>query len=277
VPGWPTVAAVPGSVQSIERAAAILQVVAGSDGALGVTDIAAAVGLAKTTTHSLLRTLLQVGFLEQDRITGHYGIGAGLLRLGTGSLDSNELRARSSNWADALAARSGQAVRLATLVGNEVVVVHHVFRPDDSAQILDVGTSLPARSTALGKVLHAFALHRPRAPRPALRAAAAPAAVTGTGGSTGSRNTVRSTGPDWAAELAEVRARGWATAHGEHLPGVGGVAAPVRGTTGLVVAALGLSGPLAAVFDGHGVPRRALLTQLTEAAQAVSRELGHRA
>jgi DNA-binding IclR family transcriptional regulator len=256
-------------VQSIERAAAILQVVAGAEGALGVTDIAAAVGLAKTTTHSLLRTLLQVGFLEQDRITGHYAIGAGLLRLGTGSLDSNELRARSSNWADALAARSGQAVRLATLVGNEVVVVHHVFRPDDSAQVLDVGTSLPARSTALGKVLHAFALHRPRATRPAARPSAGPAAVTGYGAR-------RVTGPDWATELAEIRARGWATAHGEHLPGVGGVAVPVRGTTGLVVAALGLSGPLAAVFDPRGVPRRTLLTQLTEAAQAVSRELGHR-
>ena len=57
---------VPGSVQSIERAAAILQVVAGSRGTLGVTDIAEAVGLAKTTTHSLLRTLLLVGFVTQD-------------------------------------------------------------------------------------------------------------------------------------------------------------------------------------------------------------------
>src|SRR4051794_31476105 len=144
---------VPGSVQAIERAAAILQVVAASGGRLGVTDIAEAVGLAKTTTHSLLRTLLFVGFVDQDRSTGRYALGSGLLRLGS-NLDGNELRARASNWADALAARSGHAVRLATLDGEDVVVVHHVFRPDDSAQVLDVGGRLPTTS-ALGKVLHA--------------------------------------------------------------------------------------------------------------------------
>jgi len=229
---------VPGSVQSIERAAAILHVVAGAHGTLGVTGIAAAVGLAKTTTHSLLRTLLLVGFVEQDRSTGHYSLGAGLLRLGTGHLDANELRARSSNWADALAARSGHAVRLATLVGDQVVVVHHVFRPDDSAQVLEVGTIVPAATTALGAVLRAFAAGSP-------------------------------------AGLADVRARGWAAEHGERQPGFGAIAAPVRGASGLVVAALGLGGPLSGVFDGRGQPRGPLLGMLTDAALGVSRELGH--
>jgi DNA-binding IclR family transcriptional regulator len=238
-------------VQSIERAAAILHVVAGSGGTLGVTDIAEAVGLAKTTTHSLLRTLLLVGFVEQDRATGRYALGVGLLRLGS-HLDLNELRARASNWADALAARSGHAVRLATLVGEEVVVVHHVFRPDDSAQVLDVGASLPTTS-ALGKVL--FAHSHPH---------------------TGHRTTGRP-GPAGAApaEPAEVRARGWATAGGEVEPGMAGIAAPVRGSGGLVVAALGVSGPQSALLDTRGVPRSPVLAMVTDAAHSVSRELGH--
>ena len=239
---------VPGSVQSIERAAAILQVVAGSGGTLGVTDIAAAVGLAKTTTHSLLRTLLLVGFVEQDRATGRYALGSGLLRLGN-HLDVNELRARASNWADALAARSGHAVRLATLVGEEVLVVHHVFRPDDSAQVLDVGSALPA-TTALGMVLHAHS--HPH---------------------TGHRSPARPAGR-LAAELAEVRARGWASEQGEYEAGLGGLAAPVRGAGGLVVAALGVTGPRSAVLDARGLPRGPLLTMVTEAAHGVSRELG---
>jgi DNA-binding IclR family transcriptional regulator len=240
--------AVPGSVQSIERAAAILQVVAGSGGTLGVTDIAEAVGLAKTTTHSLLRTLLLVGFVEQDPATGRYALGAGLLRLGS-HLDVNELRARASNWADALAARSGHAVRLATLVGEEVVVVHHVFRPDDSAQVLEVGDVLPP-TTALGKVLRAHS-HPHTGHRPAAGAAVS------------------------TAELAEVRARGWATEQGEYEAGLGGLAAPVRGAGGLVVAALGVSGPRSALFDARGLPRSPLLAMVTDAAHAVSRELGH--
>ncbi|MCZ2806872.1 IclR family transcriptional regulator [Modestobacter sp. VKM Ac-2983] len=227
----------PGTVQSIERAAAILRVVAGSGGRLGVTDIAAAVGLAKTTAHSLLRTLLSVGFVEQDPATGRYALGTGLLRLGT-PLDVNELRARSSNWADALAARSGHVVRLAILTGTEVVVVHHVFRPDDSAQVLEVGTTLPARSTALGKVLLAYA-------------------------------------PAPPAELAEVRTQGWAAERGEQEPSTGSIAAPVRAAGGLVTAALGVSGPLTSLFDGRGVPRSLLLAMVVDAAHAVSRELGH--
>jgi DNA-binding IclR family transcriptional regulator len=237
--------AVPGSVQSIERAAAILQVVAG--GTLGVTDIAEAVGLAKTTAHSLLRTLLQVGFVEQDPATGRYALGAALLRLGS-SLDANELRARASNWADALAARSGHAVRLAALAGDEVVVVHHVFRPDDSAQLLEVGTALPS-GCALGKVLRAHS--HPH---------------------TGSRSGARSSAV--ATELAEVRARGWAADRVEHQPGVGGIAAPVRGAGGLVVAALGITGTQSALFDVRGNPRPLVLSMVTDAAHAVSRELG---
>jgi DNA-binding IclR family transcriptional regulator len=240
--------AVPGSVQSIERAAAILQVVAGSGGTLGVTDISEAVGLAKTTTHSLLRTLLLVGFVEQDRATGRYALGTGLLRLGA-HLDVNELRARSSNWSDALAARSGHAVRLATLVGEEVVVVHHVFRPDDSAQVLEVGDVLPP-TTALGKVLRAHS-HPHTGHRPAAGAAVS------------------------TADLAEVRVRGWATEQGEYEAGLGGLAAPVRGAGGLVVAALGVSGPRSSLFDARGLPRSPLLAMVTDAAHAVSRELGH--
>ncbi len=239
---------VPGSVQSIERAAAILLVVAGSGGTLGVTDISEAVGLAKTTTHSLLRTLLLVGFVEQDPASGRYALGAGLLRLGT-HLDVNELRARASNWADALAARSGHAVRLATLTGEEVTVVHHVFRPDDSVQVLEVGHVLPP-TTALGKVLRAHS-HPHTGHRPAVGAGAVP-----------------------AAELAEVRARGWATEQGEYEAGLGGLAAPVRGAGGLVVAALGVTGPRGAVLDARGLPRGPLLTMVTEAAHGVSRELG---
>jgi DNA-binding IclR family transcriptional regulator len=235
---------VPGTVQSLERAAAILQVVAGSGGTLGVTDIAAAVGLPKTTAHSLLRTLLGVRFVEQDR-AGRYALGPGLLRLGTGHLDVNELRSRASNWADALASRSGQAVRLATLEGERVVVVHHVFRPDDSAQVLDVGAVLPADRTALGRVLVAFAPHR----------------------------AVRGVDPA-RADVAGVRGRGWAVEDGGWEAGAAGLAAPVRGSTGLVVAALGISGPSETVLDGHRGPRPRLVAMVTESAQAISRELG---
>ncbi|MGY2065878.1 IclR family transcriptional regulator [Blastococcus sp. SYSU DS0619] len=247
----------PGTVQSIERAAAILQVIAGAGGRLGLGEIAGAVGLAKTTAHGLLRTLVTVGFVAQDRHTGRYELGAGLLRLGTSYLDVNELRARASNWADALASRSGSAVRLGTLAGTQVVVVHHVFRPDDSAQELEVGTALPAHATALGKVLLAFQVPPPPVPAELERFTHATVPTAG----------------ELAPDLQEVRARGWALEREEHQHGVAGVAAPVRGAAGLVVGALGVTAPVSSVVDARDVVRPGLVAMVTDAAAAVSREL----
>jgi DNA-binding IclR family transcriptional regulator len=146
----------PGSVQSIERAAAILRLLARGSGRLGVGEISTSLGLAKGTTHGILKTLQDVGFVEQDKASGKYQLGATLLHLGTSYLDVNELRSRAVNWADALASRSGEAVRIGTPLDGKVLVVHHVFRPDDSLQTLDTGTLLPVHATALGKVLLAY-------------------------------------------------------------------------------------------------------------------------
>ena len=61
--------------------------------------------------------------------------------MGSSYLDGNELRTRALNWSDSLATRTREAVRIGTLHDEQVLVVHHVFRPDDSFQTLDVGTS----------------------------------------------------------------------------------------------------------------------------------------
>lgn len=42
-------------------------------------------------------------------------------------------------------------MRVGALHGENVLIVHHVFRPDSSLQILEVGEMLPLHATALGK------------------------------------------------------------------------------------------------------------------------------
>ncbi|MEU2350536.1 IclR family transcriptional regulator [Modestobacter sp. NPDC049651] len=249
----------PGNVQSLERAAAILHAIAGSGGQMGVTELASAVGLAKTTTHGLLRTLLDLAFVEQDARTGRYALGAGLLGLGSHHLDANELRSRASNWADALASRSGCAVRLGTLAGFQVVVVHHVFCPDDSPQDLEVGLVLPAHATALGKVLLASRSARSRPAADVRLERLTPSTLTDP--------------VSLAGELEAVRGRGWAQTREERLTGVAGVAAPVRGPGGLVVAALGVTGPVDQLLTTAGTARPAVVGMVVDAAAAVSREL----
>jgi DNA-binding IclR family transcriptional regulator len=227
---------VPGSIQSIERAAAVLRVLATGPGPLKLTEISDALQLPKGTPHGILRPLAE---------------------LGSGQLDRNELRARSMNWADPLAARTHEAVRVGVLAGTEVCVVHYVFRPDHTQQQADVDALLPAHATALGKVLLS---HSPRALPPA-------AGLTS--------YTARTiTDPHrLAAELSRTRAQGFGVEAGEHLPDHGSIAAPIFGPGGLVAGAVSIHGGLDRLYDAGGAARPGLVSQVRDCAKAITREI----
>ena len=249
----------PGRIQSIERAAAILRLLSGRSRRMGVVEIAGQVGLPKTTVHGILRTLLDVGFVEQDPETGKYQLGAALLHMGSSYLDGNELRTRALNWSDSLASRSHESVRIGTLHEGRVLIVHHVFRPDDSLQVLDVGTLLPAHATALGKALLADSPY-------------IASALTGAGLERFTPATV--TDPDaLRAELEETRDRGWAAEIEELIEGEASYAAAIKDRRDVLVGAIGISGPVERLLAG-GEPSAALISYVRETARAVSRDLG---
>jgi DNA-binding IclR family transcriptional regulator len=250
---------VPKNIQSIERAAAILRLLSGRTRRLGVVDLAGELGLPKGTVHGLLRTLQHVGFVEQDEETGKYQLGAALLHMGSSYLDGNELRTRALNWSDSLAARTNESVRIGTLHEGHVLIVHHVFRPDDSLQTLDVGALLPAHASALGKILlahHAYAAAE--LARQGLESFT-PATITD---------------PDaLERELERVRRRGWAADIGELVNGEVSCAAPILDRRGVTVGAMGVSGPPDRLLAARQ-PRGDVVAFVREAARAVSRELG---
>lgn len=250
---------VPGSIQSIERAAAILKLLAAAPTPLRLSEISAAVQLSRGTAHGILRTLVDVGFIEQDRVSGRYLLGEELFGLGGRPVDPNELRARSMNWADPLAARSGEAVRVAVPEGTGARVVHYVFRPDHSVQKADVDVVLPGHATALGKVLLAF---HPVAAQALDKNALTPYT---------SRTLVSRA--RLTTELAQVRRQGWAVSVGEHEMDQAGLAAPLTGGGGLVVGAIGIHGGLDRLCDPAGAPRPRLLALVQECARAIGREL----
>jgi DNA-binding IclR family transcriptional regulator len=251
---------VPGSIQSVERAAAILRVLAAGTGPLRLADVAASLQLPKGTAHGLLRTLAEVGFVDQDKDSGRYQLGGGLSELGSGHLDGNELRARSMNWADPLAARSGQAVRVARLSGIEVHVVHYVFRPDHSAQHADVGARLPAHATALGKAMLA---HSP----------GSLALLPDDGHLTSYTARTITDRARLIVALIPVRTRGYAVEYGEHLPEQASIAASVIGAGGLAVGAVAIHGDLDRLCDPSGNARPRMVGLVLDCARAVGREL----
>ncbi|MEV0349723.1 IclR family transcriptional regulator [Nonomuraea sp. NPDC050680] len=250
------------TIQSVERAAGILRLLASGPRELGVAELARAMGLPKGTLHGILRTLVHVGFVEQDAATGRYRLGGTLLHLGSSYLDVNVLRTRSLNWADALAGRSRESVWIGTAHEGGVLVVHHVFRPDDSMQVLQVGTLLPAHATALGKVLLAYDPYGDAAAggEPAAEGLAAFTPKTLTGAD------------DLAKELELVRGRGWACDVEELVEGEVSIAAPIRDARGVTVGAIGVRGAVERLAEG-GEPSITIVSYVRDAARAITRDL----
>src|ERR1051326_8543716 len=113
-------------IQSVERAAMILKALGSGVSRLGITELSERLGLAKPTVHGLLRTLEAQELVEQDPETGKYRLGAALRQRGNSFLDNHDLRARSLLWAESLAVRANESVKVGVLYGSNVLIVHHV-------------------------------------------------------------------------------------------------------------------------------------------------------
>ncbi|HXF37091.1 MAG TPA: IclR family transcriptional regulator [Actinomycetota bacterium] len=246
-------------IRSVHRASAVLRALGSGPPRMGVTELAERLGLAKATVHGLLRTLEAEELVERDPATGKYRLGPALLQLGNAFLDNHELRARSLLWAEALASRAVEAVRVGVLNGSSVLVVHHVFRPDDSVQILEVGNSIPWHACALGKAIVAYLGPDRRAallegPLPRL---------------TGRTITERSL---LGVELERVTRMGMALEDEEAIVGEGGIAAAVFDHLGEPVGAIGVAGPVERVFPEG--PAEGLVAAVKEAGRGLSRDMG---
>ncbi|WP_052668950.1 IclR family transcriptional regulator [Nitriliruptor alkaliphilus] len=241
-------------IQSVDRAVSVLLELQGAR-RLGLTELASRMGLANSTVHGIVQTLVARGMVEQDT-AGRYALGAGVLLLGNVYLDSNELRLRSTSWADALSERTGYAVRVGVILGGDIVVVHHVMRPDGSRQMREIGIDIPAHGTALGKAVLAFHAEA----RATLPSDVPLRRLTG-------RTVVDTAALDEV--LADVRAGGIARAEDEAVIGESEVAAPIFDAKGAVAGAIAIVVPTSDLPLDAGIE-----DAVRRAAIDVSRDLG---
>lgn len=246
------------TLQSVDKALALLWAFEGTQAELGVVELGRKTGINASTVSRLLASLVAGTLVEYNEDSGRYRLGLGLVRLAsvvTGRLD---LRATARPHLDALVEGTRETASLSVFGGEQAVTVDFVPSPRAVASVVQLGRPSLVHCTSVGKLLLAFQSESVRE-----RALAAPL----------TRFTPRTiVKPSLLrAELAHIREQGYASAEEEREPELNAIAAPIFGAQGHVVAALGLQGP-AHRFDGTAMLRA--LPALRREAAALSRELG---
>lgn len=218
-----------GSVQSVERAILILEMLA-DRGETGVSQVAAELGVHKSTASRLMSSLLTHGLVEQISDRGRYRLGLGLVRLAGSVTSSLDVVSGSRDVTKALATQVGETVNIAVLDNKQVLYVDQVMGPSMVSMRSWLGQSVPTHCTASGKVLTAWLDEPSRiSSRPDSWKKLAPNTIT-------SADALE-------LELEQVRQNGFAVAYQEMETDFVAVAAPIRNEHDEVTAALVISGP----------------------------------
>lgn len=245
--------------QALQRAFGVLETVARRGTGITMAEISREMGLHPSTAFHVLRSLVALGYVRQDEASRQYRLGTKVFQLAASVFTELELAEIAAPVVTEMARVSGETSHLAVFDRGEVVVITKADGSGPLRVAERVGYPRPAHCTAIGKVLLAYlreadltaflaqARLEPRTPR----TITSPAALE--------------------AEVARVRAHGYATDDEEFAEGLRCVAMPVRNFTGQVVAAIGLSGPVWRVNPGR-LPQ--LVDVVRAGAERLSAELG---
>jgi len=113
--GTPAAPPASGQVQSLQRGLHLLELIADSHGSVALTELAQQAGLPNSTTHRLLTTMQQQGFVHQTGDLGLWTIGAHAFVVGSSFLQSRNLLALVHPVLRTLMETSGETVNLAVL------------------------------------------------------------------------------------------------------------------------------------------------------------------
>ncbi|MRH89475.1 helix-turn-helix domain-containing protein [Nocardia sp. SYP-A9097] len=246
------------AVQSVDRALTALEIVA-KLGAAGVTEIAAELGVHKSTVSRLIAVLESRGYVEQLSERGKYRLGFTVVRLAGSTSAHMDLPRQSQDVCEALAARVGETTNIAILDSDRIINVAEAVGSAGISLRTWIGQSCPAHATSSGKVLLA------ELPAPELRTrltrrldSFAPNTITDL--------------PTLRTHLDQAHRQGWAACEEELEIGLNAVAAPIRDSEGRIIAALSVSGPAYRLPPGRFAE---IAHEAIDSARVISRRLGY--
>lgn len=241
--------------QSLDRAAELLSLIVRSEGSVTYTKIVDQTGFARSTTSRLLQGLERNGLLERDR-DGAFRGGALFAHYATRFDRVEALVAAANPTLERLVEATGETVNLAVARGDTVVQVAQIDSTYMLGAINWVGFDVPPHTSALGKVMYAFgSLPLPKGSLEQLTS-----------------NTITEPAT-FTAELEDVRKQGFAVTRGELEEGLNGLAAPVFGPDGRIVAAVGVSGPAFRIEESTAQFGELLVAEATQLSKLLARRV----
>jgi DNA-binding IclR family transcriptional regulator len=221
-------------VQTIERAAFILDIIGQYPNGLSLGDLAKLANLPKGTAHRLLTSMAYFDFIRQEPITKNYHLGFKLVDLGNLLLSQIDLRSQARPFLINLSESVRETVHLVVLDRDKALYVDKVdLHPKTSGlqMISRIGSRISLHCSSVGKILLAY-----------MEKAAAEKLVALTGLAKRTKNTI--TDPlELMQHLSSVRENGYAIDDEENEEGIRCVAAPIHNSSGEVEAAMSISGP----------------------------------
>lgn len=243
--------------QTLMRGLQLIECVA--EGIGDVRGIAQRLGTPRSTTHRMLGSLVQAGWLHHIPYRG-YLLGPKLLWLGQQASEQRPLAALARPHLALLAQQTGDTVHLGTVEADEVLYLDKVPGTRGLEMRSRIGQRMPLASTGVGKALM---LGMDEARWKPLHALARQARAPG-------KPVLRAWRP-WQAEMRRYREQDVVFDLEENEHGIRCVGAPVRDISGQVVAALSVASALPYMPDER-MARMAPVVRTR--ARALSRELG---
>ena len=214
-------------IQSLERGLAVIRAFGAEHPKLSLSEVAASTGLSRAAARRFLHTLVNLGYMRADG--SQFSLRPKILELGYAYLSSQSLPEVAMPHLEQLVEQVRESSSVSQLDGDDVVYIARVPTRRIMTVAISVGTRFPAYATSMGRVLLADRpddwldgyLTSVTLVRLTSHTIADPAALR--------------------AELARIRAQGWALVDQELEEGLRSVAAPIRDTEGRAIAAVNVS------------------------------------
>lgn len=228
----------PEGVRSVERCIDILDLLVAQDREMTLSELATAIGAPKSTTLTVVRTLLGRGLVAYDARSRLYRVGLGFTRFAKAQV-AVDLRDIAMPHLRRLVEETSETVTLAMTDGRAVYYLCRIMGSHPLQYAIPVGSPRPMHATAAGK---AFLAHfRPDQLCDYFDKGELLELT---------RNTITDRSA-LEAHLATCRRRGYATAEGETSLDVFGLAVPIFDPKGEAVAVVNLGGPLSRLKDAE--------------------------